>query len=106
MYQMLAVRIPFEGKLIAVLKQIISDDPPPPSQFIPGLDQQLEDICLQAMARSIKYRFASAAQLADALHAYLSNGRVHRSEPEEMLPSLRPLTRRERMQSRRAAVRI
>jgi serine/threonine-protein kinase len=67
MYEMLAGRIPFAGKLADVLHQIVSDAPPPPSQFNTGLDRQLEAICLRAMAKSINNRFPSAVALANAL---------------------------------------
>lgn len=76
MYQMLAGTVPFEGKLVTVLKQIISDDPPPPSRFRPQLDRRLEAICLKAMAKTTEQRFLSACELADALRGYLSGSVV------------------------------
>lgn len=73
MYQLLAGRVPFNGKLVTVLMQIVADDPPPPSQFNSGVDQQLETICLKAMSKSIELRFSTAIGLADALSEYLAS---------------------------------
>ncbi len=70
LYEMLAGRIPFTGKLADVLHQVVSDEPPPPSRFNPGLDRQLETICLKAMAKSVNDRFSSAVALADALRDF------------------------------------
>ena len=67
MYQMLVGRVPFDGTLIRVLKQIISNEPPPPSHFNPAVDRQLEAVCLKAMAKNIDRRFSSAIGFADAL---------------------------------------
>jgi len=72
MYQMLAGRVPFDGKLVHVLKRIISEEPPPPSGFNLELDRQLEAICLKAMAKKTEHRFSSAVELADALRDYLA----------------------------------
>ena len=83
MYQILAGRIPFRGKLTSVLKQIISGEPPPPSQFNPNLDRQLESICLKAMVKTIDHRFASAVEMANALHNYLVDAKPYFSEREE-----------------------
>lgn len=79
MYQMLAGRIPFNGKLITVFKQIISDEPLPPSHFNPAADRRLEAICLKAMTKSIEHRFRSAVGLADALREFLPSTGVSQS---------------------------
>ncbi|MCA9144191.1 MAG: serine/threonine protein kinase [Planctomycetaceae bacterium] len=73
MYQLLAGRVPFDGKLVTVLMQIVADEPPPPSHFNPEVDDQLEAICLKAMSKSIDLRFSTAVELAESLSEYLAS---------------------------------
>lgn len=69
LYELLAGRLPFEGGIQAVLQQVVAAEPPPPSQFNPDVDRQLEVVCLRAMAKRIDQRYASAAELAAGLLA-------------------------------------
>ncbi len=73
MYQLLAGRAPFDGRIVTVLMQVVANEPPPPSQFNPEVDEQLEAICLKAMSKSINLRFATAVELAESLTEYLAN---------------------------------
>jgi hypothetical protein len=70
-YEMLTGRLPFQGNVREVLKQVLVQEPEPPSRFQPDLDQRLEDICLRAMAKNPQERFASMDELAAELEAYL-----------------------------------
>ena len=47
--ELLTGRLPYEGSVTAVLAQILTHDPPPPSRHRPDLDPALETICLKAM---------------------------------------------------------
>jgi len=68
LYQLLTGRLPFPGDFLAVLGQVMSaDEPDPPRTHQPDLDQQLETICLKAMAKRPADRYASMADLAQAL---------------------------------------
>jgi serine/threonine protein kinase len=71
LYELLAGRLPFEGPMTLVLCQIMMDEPAPPSAYRPGLDPNLEAICLKAMAKKPEDRFATADALAAALGRYL-----------------------------------
>jgi serine/threonine protein kinase len=67
LYELLAGRPPFQGDLFALIGQITSDDPPPPSRFRPGLDPRLDALCARALAKQPAERFPSMRAFADAL---------------------------------------
>jgi serine/threonine protein kinase len=69
LYQMLAGRLPFQGSLTAILRQIAGTQPPRPSAVNPALGEgsPLERICLTMMARSPADRYPSMAAVVEAL---------------------------------------
>ena len=67
LYELLTGRRPFRGELVEVLSQILADEPDRPSTHQPGLDPQLEAICLKAMAKRPEDRYGSMSELAAAL---------------------------------------
>jgi Protein kinase domain/3-keto-disaccharide hydrolase/Caspase domain len=67
LYELLTGRVPYQGSLGQVMSQILAAKPAPPTTLKPGVDAKLEAICLRAMARNPKDRFASMQELADAL---------------------------------------
>jgi hypothetical protein len=71
LYELLAGRLPFEGDALLVISRVLLEEPPPPSQFRPDLDPELEAICLKAMAKKPEQRYASMAVFAGALQEYL-----------------------------------
>jgi hypothetical protein len=71
LYQLLTGRLPFEGPMAVVLGLIAVTEPSPPSEHRAGLNNWLEAICLKAMAKNAEDRFASMAQMAEALTEYL-----------------------------------
>jgi len=71
MYLLISGRLPFEGSVARVLGKIVMQEPPPPATHNPLVDQQLEAICLKAMAKKPDDRYASAADLAETLEDYL-----------------------------------
>jgi tetratricopeptide (TPR) repeat protein len=71
LYEMLTGQLPFQGPTAAVLAQILTQDPPSPRTHRPDLEPALEAICLKAMAKKPEDRYASMAELADALVLYL-----------------------------------
>lgn len=89
LYELLCGRRPFEGTVMSVLGQIMSDDPlRPPSEFQPDIDQHLEAICLKALSRSLADRYGSAAGLARALEGYLdSNTLSDKAVPTQPAPA-------------------
>lgn len=72
MYELLTGECPFKGDTMAVLAQVLSEQPRPPSALCPGLDARLEAICLRAMAKRPQARYRSMAELAQALREYLT----------------------------------
>ena len=66
-FQLLTGRLPFHGDAMAMLSQVLMDEPPAPSTLRPELEPELEAICLKAMAKKIDDRYASMAELATAL---------------------------------------
>jgi predicted Ser/Thr protein kinase len=71
LYQLLTGRLPFQGQETTLLHHICYEDPEPPSKYRPDLAPVLEAICRKAMARRPVDRYASMADLAAALTAYL-----------------------------------
>jgi serine/threonine protein kinase len=85
LYQMLTGRLPFQGSLTAILRQISSTAPPPPSKVNPALGEgtALEQICLKMMARVPAERYSSMAAVVEALEEAFP-----RERPPEARPSL------------------
>lgn len=71
LYEMLCGRLPFEGKLMDVLRKIVQCDFPRPRTVNPDLTPALERILLTAMAADKKDRYPTAQALQEALAAYL-----------------------------------
>jgi serine/threonine protein kinase len=69
MYELLTGKLPFEGSILSIIRQIGRDDPPRPSQRTPNIeaDSPLEQICLRMMAKSPEDRYASMSEAAAAL---------------------------------------
>jgi serine/threonine protein kinase len=69
LFEMLTGRVPFEGTLTSVLRQIGSDPPPKPSSLAPeiGEGSLVERVCLKMMAKSPEDRYPSVAAVAEAL---------------------------------------
>src|SRR5260370_1082305 len=74
LYELLALRPPFDGTDRAgLIGQITTQTPPPLDTLAPDLPRDLETIVHKAMARDPAARYASAADLADDLHRFLEN---------------------------------
>jgi serine/threonine protein kinase/formylglycine-generating enzyme required for sulfatase activity len=71
LYELLTGRLPFSGSGLAVIGQILTQEPLPLSTIRPDLDPRLEAICLKAMAKTAASRYASMADLAAALTDFL-----------------------------------
>lgn len=71
LYELLCGKRPFTGTVMQVIGDIQHVEPPPPTQHRPDLDPSLEQICLKAIAKQSKNRFASMKEFAAALGDYL-----------------------------------
>jgi serine/threonine protein kinase len=82
LYEMLAGKLPFNGaNPWDVLVQIVEQEPAPPSQLRARLARDLDTICLKALAKDPKRRYASAAELADDLERF-AGGEAIEARPE------------------------
>ncbi len=81
LYEVLTGQLPFGRTLNEVLLQIMTRDPAPPSALRPGIDPELNVVCLKALARKVEDRYPSMGELARALLGYLGKQR----EPIEHL---------------------
>jgi predicted Ser/Thr protein kinase len=81
-YELLTGQLPFNGPVIAILSQVLNEEPPRPSTLRPDLDPALEAICMQAMAKKLPARYGSMGELAAALTAYLK-GKAAPSKPPD-----------------------
>jgi serine/threonine protein kinase len=76
LFQLSTGRLPFQGSITAILRQISTDQPPRPSAIAttvaPG--SRLEQICLKMMAKPVADRYASMAEVIKALDDVYSAG--------------------------------
>jgi serine/threonine protein kinase len=83
LFEMLTGRPPFEGPLEALVYNAIHTTPPPPSQYRPGLDAELEAVCLKALAKHPEECFAGGQEMAAALQGWLLRPEMPRKLPEK-----------------------
>ncbi len=64
LYEMLTAHLPYEsGNPRALMRAKVSEEPRPPSYWVPGFDRSLEAIILRAIERSPRDRYPTAAML-------------------------------------------
>lgn len=87
LFELLTGRPPFLGRTaLEVLRLVADAEPPRPTSLVPGLDPDLEAVCLRCLEKDPARRYDSAAALAKDLERWLNH------EPL----SIRPLSARER----------
>jgi tetratricopeptide (TPR) repeat protein len=70
LYELLCGRPPFVGAVGEVLRKAQTDEPESPRRLMPRLHRDLETICLKALAREPRQRYASAIALAEDLERF------------------------------------
>ncbi|MBT6493014.1 MAG: SUMF1/EgtB/PvdO family nonheme iron enzyme, partial [Planctomycetaceae bacterium] len=73
MYELITGRMPFQGTLMSILKQIAIDEPQPPSELRDDLDSAIDIICLKMMAKQKAARYQSMEEVSRELGNYLKN---------------------------------
>lgn len=78
LYEMLTGRPPFtSAHLLDILEQVRSQEPVSPRHWQPDIPRDLEVICLKCLQKDPSHRYASAQELADDLHRFLSGELIH-----------------------------
>ncbi len=76
LYEMLTGERPITGRTVGeVLRNVHTQQPNPPNQHRPQIDQALSDLCLKAIAKTPTERFGSMAEFAKVLASYLKTMR-------------------------------
>ncbi|MCE9635320.1 MAG: serine/threonine-protein kinase [Planctomycetes bacterium] len=77
LYEALTLQLPFPGPTTQeILRRVQTWEPEPPSKLVPGLPPDLETIVLHALEKDPAKRYATAAEFADDLRAFLAGRKI------------------------------
>jgi len=82
LYEVLVGEPPFDGDTaIEVISRLVNEEVARPTRWRPGLDQDIETICLKCLEKDPAHRYPSAAELADDLERYLRGEPIEARRP-------------------------
>ena len=82
LYELLSLRLPFEGDTAQLTAQrILRHDPPDPRRLRSGCPSDLSTICLKALEKSPDARYATASELAADLRRHLTHESILARRP-------------------------
>jgi eukaryotic-like serine/threonine-protein kinase len=88
LFEMLTGNLPYQApNVYSMMRAKTSEDPQPPSRFVPDIDSHLEEIILHAIERSPRNRYQSAAEMLEDLKAperVKLTGRAARLHPRSL----------------------
>ena len=73
LYELLCGETPFRGSRVMMMHQVLLEDPRSPRRVNDRIPRDLETICLKAMAKEPRQRYATARELASDLRRFLNN---------------------------------
>ncbi len=98
LYECLTLRRPFAAEATTALRQqILRATVVPPRAWDPGVPEDLQWVCLEAMTRERELRYRSAAAFAADLEAFLRGEPVHAGPPGIVVRGRRLLRRHSRL---------
>jgi WD40 repeat protein/tRNA A-37 threonylcarbamoyl transferase component Bud32 len=80
LYELLCGELPFRGSKAMLLHQVLHEEPRPPRRLNDKIPRDLEVICLKALAKAPRQRYATAREFADDLRRY-QKGEPIRARP-------------------------
>jgi serine/threonine protein kinase len=83
MYELLTGDIPFDGPVDIVMAQVLTHEPPRPSEFIPDLDPRLEAACLKMISKEIDDRYSSMRDVDAAVAVYFTSPNKKLQSPRQ-----------------------
>ena len=98
LYECLTGTTPFRGKILTVLQKHADAEPVSPGRLNTDVSNDLETVCLKAIAKDPGKRYSTAEELAADLQRYL-NGEPVRARPISSFEKLLSWSRRNRLLS-------